>query len=246
MNINSCLEYPTFQVGRLEAANREPVSVHSNTKLKQAATTMLMNDFHQLPVIDGGSLKGLISWRTIGSRLSRECAGDEVRHFMEKASEISSDESMFKAIESIVQNGYILVRSKGRIAGIVTTHDLATQFRQLIEPYLLLAEIENQIRSILTSKLSLEELKESKDPAGAEREITGIADLSFGEYMRIFQHPERWERIGLPIDRKCFAGKLGEIRNIRNEVMHFDPNPLSNKEILTLRNFRAFLEALTR
>lgn len=242
----SPMEYPTFQVGRLEAANREPVSVHSNTKLKQAATTMLMNDFSQLPVIDGGTLKGMISWRTIGSRLAREGEGDEVRYFMEKASEIPADESMFKAIESIVQNGYILVRSKGKIAGIVTTHDLATQFRQLIEPYLLLAEIENQIRNILTSKLTLDELKESKDPTAAEREIAGIADLSFGEYMRIFQNPDRWERIGLPIDRKCFTDKLGEIRNIRNEVMHFDPKPLRDEEILTLRNFRAFLEALTR
>jgi hypothetical protein len=164
---------------------------------------------------------------------------------MEKAGEISSDESMFKAIESIVQSGYILVRSKGRLAGIVTTHDLATQFRQLIEPYLLLAEIENQIRNILASKLTLDELRESKDPAAAERAITGIADLSFGEYMRIFQHPDRWGKIGLPVDRKCFADKLGEIRNIRNEVMHFDPDPLSDEEIITLRNFRAFLEALT-
>jgi hypothetical protein len=207
---------------------------------------MLMNDFSQLPVINGNTLKGVISWKTIGGHLACQSQGDEVRHFMEKAHEISSDESIFEAIDVIMQNDYVLVRSNGKVAGIITTSDLAAQFRQLIEPFLLLAEIENQIRNILAPRLALEDIKGVKDQGDPDRKVTCITDLSYGEYIRIFQNPDLWAKIGLQIDRKVFTDKLDEIRNIRNNVMHFDPDPLSYEEVLTLRHFWSFLDALGR
>ncbi len=237
---------PAFRVGRLKSANKKPLSVNTNTKLKEAATIMMMNDYSQLPVIDGKTLKGVINWKTIGNRLIQNCDGDEVRFFMEKATEISSDESIFTAIELIKQYGFTLVRGKGMIVGIITTYDLAAEFRDFVEPFLLLASIENQIRTMLGAKLSLTDIKAAKDPADTEREVTCISDLSFGEYMRTFQNPELWDKLSLNIDRKHFTNKLDEIRNIRNEVMHFAPDPLDNEEVLTLWNFSVFLDTLTK
>jgi CBS domain-containing protein len=243
---DKCMKEPAFRVGRLKSANKEPLSVNTNTKLKEAVTIMMMNDFSQIPVIDGNTLKGVISWKTIGNHMARKCDGDEVRFFMEKATEISSDESMFNAINLIIKNDFVLVRDKGKIVGIITTYDLSAGFRDLVEPFLLLAEIENQIRNILSSKLSLADIQAAKDPVDTGREITCISDLSFGEYMRIFQNPDLWDKLGLKIDRKSFTGKLDEIRNIRNDVMHFNPDPLDSEELPTLWNFSVFLDTLTK
>lgn len=238
---------PAFRIGQLESANQEPVSVNSNDDLGKAITLMLMDDFSQLPVIEGYQLKGMISWKSIASKLVFNCQEKEVRHFMDKAYEISSDESMFKAIELIKQHEAVLVRnSKNKICGIITTHDLTTQFKQLAEPFLLLAEIENQIRSVLENKLSVEDLKAAKDPEDADREIASISDLTFGEYIRIFQDPEHWEKIGLNIDRKTFSQKLDKIREVRNEVMHFKPDPLSEQDLEMLRGFSVFFQRLKK
>jgi CBS domain-containing protein len=63
---------PTFRVGRLRSANTPPISVTPNSSLAEATTKMLLNDFSQLPVINGSpnssNVKGVVSWRSIGIR----------------------------------------------------------------------------------------------------------------------------------------------------------------------------------
>jgi hypothetical protein len=63
---------PTFRIGRLELANRPPTAVHPDTEILSAVTIMLMNNFSQLPVlVHERQIKGMISWRSLGSRLSQ-------------------------------------------------------------------------------------------------------------------------------------------------------------------------------
>jgi hypothetical protein len=64
---------------------------------------------------------------------------------------ISSDTSLFKALPLIIEHDYVLVRNNANeITGIATASDLSLQFKQLTEPFLLVAEIENHLRQILT------------------------------------------------------------------------------------------------
>lgn len=244
--MKSELDDPTFRVGQLESANKEPVSVASNANLEEAVTLMLMNDFSQLPIIEGLNLRGIISWKTIASRLALKNYNDQVSHFMEKAYEITSDESLFKAIELVKQHDAVFVRNKGKISGVITTYDLSSQFKQLAEPFLLLAEIENQIRRILKERLTLEFLQKAKDPDDTEREINCVFDLNFGEYVRLFQNPESWDATKLNIDKKEFTARLDLIRKIRNDVMHFGPDPLENEDLEMLRGFSVFLQTLEK
>jgi len=243
---DSVPEDPIFRVGRLKSANTEPLSVSPNATLSEAVTTMRMHDFSQLPVVNGNTLKGMVSWKSIGWYLSQKSKGTEVRHFMDKANEILSDKSLFKAIELVKQHDAVLVKNnKGEITGIITTYDLSAEFRQLAEPFLLLAEIEKQIRIILSDKLTVDELQAVKDPNDTGRNISCIDDLTFGEYVRIFQNPDLWDKLQLEIDQKVFSKQLDDIRRIRNDVMHFNPDPLENKDLLTLRRFSDFLDKLT-
>jgi len=48
----------------------------------------------------------------------------------------------------------------------------------------------------------------------------------------------------LGVDRVVFGKGLDEVRRIRNDVMHFDPDGLSDEDLATLRRFVQFLQGL--
>lgn len=237
---------PTYRVSKLAAANRIPVSVRPDSELKEATTLMLTNDFSQLPVMTNErDVKGVVSWKSIGARLSLGQCPVAVREVMEPHAEISADASLFTAIPLIVQHEYVLVRgSDQRIVGIVTTSDLSLQFLQMTEPFMLLGEIENHIRRLISSHFNQDELSAAKDSVDGSREVETAADLTFGEYRRLLEEPSRWERLSLRIDRVVFINLLDKVREIRNDVMHFDPDGIPDDDLDVLRDFARFLRTL--
>jgi hypothetical protein len=238
---------PTQRIGRLESANKAPLTVKADAPLVEAVTKMLGNDFSQLPIMQNErDVKGIISWTSIGSRMALGCSCKYVNDCMESHHEISSETSLFAAIDSIIKHQYVLIRSTDRrISGIVTTSDLSLQFLQLGEPFLLVGEIENHIRSLIDGRFSTSELEAAaKDPSDPMRKIAAVSDLAFGEYVRLLQNPDRWAKLELPIDRALFIEQLERVRLIRNDVMHFDPDGPAPRDLETLRNFVRFLEQL--
>ncbi len=237
---------PTYRVKRLPSANHRPLSVHQDTPLAEAVTLMLSHDYSQLPVMQGDrELKGVISWESLGGRvaLGRPCK--VVRDCMEHATEISSEASLFAAIDSIIAHQYVLVRnSTNRICGIITTSDLSLQFQLLTEPFLLLGEIESHMRRLVQGKFTPAELATAKDPADKRREVGKAADLSFGEHVRLLDNAERWSRLGVEVDRGVIVGQLRRLQKIRNDVMHFDPDGIEPSDLEALRKFVRFMQEL--
>ena len=238
---------PTYRIGKLEPANRKPLSVVPDCPIDKAITLMLVNDYSQLPVMTSDrEVKGMISWETIGSNLALGKEVAVVRECMEPAHKVSADESLFGAIAQIVKFQSVLVRAQDRtIAGIITTSDLSAQFRQLSEPFLLLAEIENHIRSLIHhGRFNADELAAAKDKSDSTRDVGSVADLTFGEYIRLLENPTNWKKISLNLDRVVFTEELHKVRGIRNDVMHFDPDGISEDDLKTLRRFVHFLQTL--
>jgi CBS domain-containing protein len=237
---------PTYRISKLAAANRRPISVNPNSSLTEVITLMMANDFSQLPVsVNERDVKGIISWKTIGSRLSLGQTPKWARDVMESPAEISSEASLFTAIPVIVEYDYALVRSSDdRIVGIITTSDLSLQFQQLSEPFLLLGEIENHIRKIISRRFAPAELAAAKDPLDGIRSVDSVSDLSFGEYKRLLEDPSKWAKLNLALDRSVFIQRLENVRLIRNDVMHFDPDGIEDDALTVLREFAKFLRAL--
>lgn len=237
---------PTFRIGRLDAANKAPVSVKPDATLQQAVTIMLTNDFSQLPVMTGPrDLKGIVSWKTIGSRLAlkRPCAN--VRDAMEPAQVVTVDESLFDAIARIASHDYVLVQAADKtFSGIVTASDFNFQFQALAEPFLLVGEIENGLRLILHQKFNLKELEGAKAPGDDGRSIESPSDLTLGEYVRLIEPEKHWKKLRIEIDRVEFLGRLNRVREVRNDVMHFDPDGLDPDDLVFLREFAKFLKRL--
>ena len=128
--------------------------------------------------------------------------------------------------------------------GIVTTSDLSLQFQQLAEPFLLMGEIENHIRRIIGSHFGVAQLKNVRDPDDEGRNVETAADLTFGEYQRLLQEPGQWNRLKLQVDRAVFIKLLERVREIRNDVMHFDPDNIPDEDLEALRGFARFLRIL--
>ena len=163
---------PTNRIGKLRAANIVPTFVRPNDPISRAITIMLKNDFSHLPVMTSDyDVQGVISWPLIGSRLVLGKEPTEVRECMEQPNTVPADTSLFDAMDGILKNQYVLVRDKRRkICGIVGGADLSAQFRQLTEPFLLLGEIENQIRVIIAGgSFTSAQLRECRDPNDSGR-----------------------------------------------------------------------------
>jgi predicted transcriptional regulator len=236
---------PAHRISRLASANRQPVSVPPDGTIEQAITLMLRYDYSQLPVMQSPAARearGLFSWKSLGSRLGigRQCTrvGDSMDH----CPVISSNASLFDAIKIIAEHDCVLVQASDKtISGIVTAYDISKQFQQLAEPFLLLGDIENHVRYLIDKTFTLAELQQAKDPEDPSRDIQCVSDLTFGEYVHLLQNAENWAKLQIKIDRKTFTDWLDKVRETRNDVMHFDPDPLDPEDLQLLRDFSNFL-----
>ena len=238
---------PTHRIRSLEAANKEPRSVKPDQPLQAATTIMHLNDYSQLPVMTSKrDVSGIISWESIGAHLSLGQACECVRDCMNPAKELPDTVPLFDAIGTIAAHGYVLVRSTDKtITGIVTASDLSLQFMQLAGPFLFVGEIEGYLRHLIHGKFTVEQLQAASAPEGG-RSIEGSGDLTIGDYHALLRNKDNWDQLRLNIDRVAFVEHLDEVRQIRNGVMHFNPDGLSTNETKKLRDVAHFFENLAR
>jgi predicted transcriptional regulator len=237
---------PSYRIARLRSAHTIPVSVGPDATISEAITLMLKQDFSQLPVMIGErTVKGLISWKSLGKRLALHKKCELVRDAMESVHVIDLDTSLFEASTLIATNDCVLVRDlNNKICGLMTPYDVSQTFVELGEAFLLLGEIENLIRDMLDGRFSKAELERVRDPLDAERPINDVSDLNFGGYVRLMQEPQAWERLQTTLDRGMFVGYLEKVRIIRNDTMHFDPDGIEDDELRELREFARLLKQL--
>lgn len=238
---------PTPRIGTLEAANRRPISVKPEHPLNTATTIMQLHDYSQLPVMTSErSVSGIISWTSIGIRLSLGHECEYVRDCTDHAEVLEVTTPLFEAIATIARHGYVLVRgSDNTITGIVTATDLSLQFMQLAGPFLFVGEIEGYLRHLIHGKFTVEQMR-TASVAEEGRSIEGSGDMTLGGYCRLLENKDNWQQLGLNIDRAEFVKHLDSVRQIRNNVMHFNPDGLSDDETRKLQNIARFFENLVR
>ncbi len=235
---------PTLRVQVLSAAIRYPEIVLPTAPLSRAITIMLAKDYSQLPVVGNHKLSGAVSWRSIGRRLSLGARAAVVSDCLEDAAEIRLDTPLLSAIEQITKTEFALIVDSSRhLKGLVTTADLSREFKTLSEPFLLLRETENYIRTLMADAFTLDELQSFRDP-NIRRNIVSVDDLSLGEMLRALERDLGWRKLQLPLDRDLFMKSLQVVRTIRNDVMHFDPDPIESERLNTLIEFVRLLQAL--
>jgi CBS domain-containing protein len=249
---------PVPRISKLKAANLDSefeegkgkglISVTRDTSLQEAITLMILNDFSQLPIYSSpkGEVDGMISWKSIGRNLGlgKKCL--TVNDCKEDIIILKYDTPLFEAVKDVLDKEVVLVRKKDKtISGIITTTDIGEEFVSLAEPFLFIEQIENHLRRLLHEKFSPEEIQVNSQYEEKAKEIKKLSDMTFGQYVRILEHPGRFEKLGLNIDRSLFVKQLEAVRLIRNDVMHFDiANKNDTRQIETLKQTLNFMSTL--
>jgi predicted transcriptional regulator len=236
-------------IGQLEKANRAPLRVSRHDTVAKAITLMMQNDSAYLAVMSGDrTVDGILSWRTIGKAGAAKRPANTVEHYLAPVPIVKIDTPLFDAVRDIVEAEAVLVQAKDKtICGLVSAQDIANEFVTLSEPFLFLEQIENHLRAILEkARMTSREVKELVNPTDADRieKVTCIDDLSFGETARAFGREDIWNELHLLLDRSVFCTRLEEVRSIRNKVMHFHPDGISDEDREILRKTRQMLQSL--
>lgn len=238
---------PIQRIKLLASSNNEPISITREAKLKEAITLMMLNNYSQLPVMNGvRNVIGYVSWDTIGCALSNGINSEDVKEYIKTDITILNyDTPILEAISVVIDKEFVLVSKNDKtITGIVTIADISNQFLLVTEPFLLLEQIENHIRQLLDKKFLIEELKTFCK--NDEKDIEFIDDLSFGDYIFILSNPQNWDKLNLKIERSYFIKHLDKIRAIRNDVMHFDPEGITSEQRNDLYKMAKFLMELKK
>lgn len=215
----------SLTIGVLDAANEPPVSVRRDLEIRRAITTMRLNEYSQLPVMPTlFKADGWISWKSIGlsgrnPTLVRDCIDEDVVTLWD-------DHPLLDAVSIISKKEVVLIKSRGsrEIVGLVTTSDLVDYYHSLAEPFLLIREIENYVRLMISrGRFNRQVLQSAKHSNDTTRNIESVADLSLGESVRFLENPTHWEAIQINELRDPILERLRKVNEIRNKVMHFHP-----------------------
>lgn len=221
-----------LRLSHLASANRAACSASPDSTIESVATLMLVNDYSQIPLLTGKTTtKSVVKWHHIveallhGKTCSVGAIGDPVRLY-------EKDDAFLQALPEILTQGFVLVRNNGQIC-IVTMEDVIVKFQESTEAFLLLSQIEQELRVIVGARFSSAEI------AAAIRDSDGspasVHDMSFGDYVALLEKPENWARLQTRMDRQITVRTLTSLNGVRNGVMHFSPDGLNSGEIEVLR-----------
>lgn len=237
---------PILRVRILEQASKSPVFIANDAPLQEAITLMRLHDYSQFPVTTKRKrgLCGYISWNTIGIAQANGANTGIVKDYKNPIERtLKLDTPLLEAVKYVYQKEFAIVEDETKqICGILTTTDISRQFLVLTEPFLLLEEIEGQIRRLMDNVFLLENIKQICNEAN--REVNSIDDLTFGEYIRLLQSDENWKRLGINLDKSIFLKALDKVREVRNDIMHFEPDGISKEQYSILQSVANLLKTL--
>lgn len=228
-------------VGSLPSALGGIVSVTPSSSIVEAITRMVVNDYSQVAVMTGDrNVAGAVSWRSIARarNIDPDCS---LQAAMFKPREFAHSSDLIETLAVLDDDDFFLVRGPiNEISGIVTASDVVRAYKELASPFLLIGEIDQMLRRIIEVAFDSDTIISACDPQGT-RKVTSVTELTIGDYKRILEHPGRWADLDWKLDRRVFCEQLDEVRKLRNQVMHFNADPLPDPTVRMLQSFLVLL-----
>jgi len=212
----------------------ELVTCNPDDKILKVKTKMLLNDFSQIPVVnEKDQVIGCVSWKSIGRAESINCKSEIVQDYIDKSFTINENDNFLNHLKKIAEKEYVIVVDDNKkIEGILTTYDMTMYFYDFINPFLRIGIIENCIRSLIID-------------AGIETK-KDINKFTFYEYQKLLKEEENWRKLKLNnIDKETFIEKIDEMRNLRNNIAHYKPQPVTKSEQFLINSFSNLLEGVS-
>jgi CBS domain-containing protein len=239
---------------------QEIIFVSPETTVGDALKIMQERGFNQLPVVDadGREVFGAFSYRSLARGLAKlsprikEPLSLHVEEFLETLEFAQIGDELVALLDEFDIRDGVLVGSRERLLGIVTTIDVLRYFYQVASPYVLLREIELAVRELIRASTDDEGLRECANMTLKKRyeELkkeapTRVEDMTAEDYVTLLRFRGTWERFTDSFGRNqdIVVGKLARVPGLRNDVFHFR-RELTIAEYEELRECRDWL--LTR
>jgi hypothetical protein len=203
---------------------------------------MIIEDYSQLAVMSGPrSLKGAVSWKSIAK--ARNANPDaKLAASILKADEVPYTADLISTLPLIQSKEFVFVLGADRsVTGIVTLADVVEVYGQMASPFFMIGRIDQRLRRIIEAAFPIKTIIALCDTDG-ERGLDGYDQLTMGDYQRILENPDCWDKLGWALDRKLFCARLNEIAQVRNNLMHFNNDPLPDDMVSMLQNFLDLLQ----
>jgi len=218
--------------------DQHPVdTISEDLPLNKAKSQMILKDYSQLAVTTNNNQIKAISWKSIGKAELINGKIEFVKDCLEEPAMIDENDTFIKYLKLIAKKDYVLVKNNtGKLVGIITTYDMTMRFNEFLKPYMQIGIIEESLRKIIKTRITDNEIT-LKSPRKDEKEISKkITDLTFFEYLKIIGNKENWGKLELnELDRSSFLSHLDKIRDIRNKIAHYSPNPITESEKYSLK-----------
>lgn len=228
-------------LGNLPSAAGGLVSVKPGATIDEAVTKMLLNDFSQLPVlVNKYRCLGAVTWRSIAQARHQDPAA-LLSSAVVPSDPLPYDTELLDVVGRLQGDGFVFVVGvENVVSGIVTTADVVQLYSEMSTPFFLIGELDQELRRLVVATFPFDEVCKLCDPEG-RRGIATYDDLAMGDYQRVLEHPANWSTLGWPLDRVAVAQRLRELRDLRNDIMHFNPDPLPDGSVIKLRNILTML-----
>lgn len=132
VDVLNAMEKPKITAARV--MHTPVIGVGIDDPITRAADIMEKHGISQVPVLEGDTPVGCVSeaaiLNAINDRATHRAPGDQVRYYMESGFPTVPKDTDIETIIRILEHHHaVLVMDGGRVAGVITTHDLISLVR---------------------------------------------------------------------------------------------------------------------
>jgi predicted transcriptional regulator len=222
-----------LKVGRLIPDEQEIVRIGPRTTVGSALQLMQQHEFDQLPVVAGGEVVGVFTYRSLARGLGLMRRQDdpldaEVDDLTEDLEFVRSSDDVAKVLRFIDRDGAVLVGDETNLLAVATSEDVTRFLWAQTHPFVLLQDIELATRELgrlaCPSEETLIECVRAAFPPEGTPHSCVLEDLTLGELLQVVENGPNYGRHF----KKTFGNNLNYVHatldpvlEIRNKVFHF-------------------------
>jgi CBS domain-containing protein len=225
-------------------------SLSPDDTLSHAITLMMARGLSVLPLVHNSKVTGVLSFKEIVNHIffnkGFNFANEKLGSYASMPPIFKKDDNIHSIIPDLTNHECVIVEVKvneNMKIFCISKDDIIRVFRELSIPFVLIEEIENKLRQLLSNTYTVDEVNSIL--TANQKKLTSnssLSKLTFGNYFYLLKSPELWNKLELNnVDHNIFIDSIEKIKNIRNSVVHFSPDAVDDTDINTLKLFNSML-----
>lgn len=222
-----------FRVARIIPSDQEVLSMPPSMKVREALDLMDQRGFSQLPVVAGGTVIGVFTYRSLARGLHSMRRQDSpldvsVDDLLEDLTFVRPEAEVSEIWEAIERDGAILVGDDDHLLAIATASDVSQFLWDATRPFILVRDIELAVRDLIRyacpSSTELQGRIATVLPVPQRQNGQILEGLTLGELINVLIQGENFAqrfRLTFGNNRALVRGRLESARIVRNKVFHF-------------------------